>query len=97
MLKTFFASAIVLLLTAVTMNAQQEKIDLTIISKIKDEAFNRSKVMDILFNLTDVSGPRLTGSVNLKNAQEWARKQLEEYGSVNAKLEEWGAFGKAGP
>ena len=94
MLKTFFASAIVLLLTAVTMNAQQEKIDLTIISKIKDEAFNRSKIMDILFNLTDVCGPRLTGSVNLKNAQEWARKQLEEYGSVNAKLEEWGTFGK---
>lgn len=85
---------LLLVLPTVKLKAQQEKVDLVTVTKIKDEAFNRSKVMDNLFNLTDVSGPRLTGSVNLKNAQEWARKQLEDWGMVNAKSESWGGFGK---
>ena len=89
-----FTSAFLVMFLVMNLNAQQEKIDLVTITKIKDEAFNRSKVMDILFNLTDVCGPRLTGSTNLKNAQEWARKQLEDWGMVNAKLEPWGTFGK---
>ena len=77
-----------------SVNAQPEKVDLSVITKIKDEAFNHSKVMDILFNLTDVSGPRLTGSVNLKNSQTYAIQQLEAWGLVNSKPELWGTFGK---
>ena len=92
--KYYICIGLLLVLTTVKLKAQQEKVDLTTISKIKDEAFNHSKVMDILFNLTDVSGPRLTGSANLKNAQEWARRQLDDWGMTNAKLELWGGFGK---
>jgi carboxypeptidase Q len=40
----------------------QEPVDLAVIDRIKDEAFARSEVMDHLRNLTDVHGPRLTGS-----------------------------------
>jgi carboxypeptidase Q len=72
----------------------QEKIDYSLISQLKDEEFNRSQVMDILSNLTDVSGPRLTGSSNLKKAQEYAVKQLTDWGMVNTKSEAWGTFGK---
>jgi carboxypeptidase Q len=72
----------------------QEKIDYSFISQLKDEEFNRSQVMDILSNLTDISGPRLTGSSNLKKAQEYAVKQLTDWGIVNAKTEAWGTFGK---
>lgn len=72
----------------------EEKVDLSIISRIKEEGFDRSKVMETLFNLTDVSGPRLSGSTNLKNAQDWAIKQLTDWGLSNAKSEPWGAFGK---
>lgn len=75
-------------------SAQQEKVDLQVITRIKDEAFNRSKVMDYLFNLTDVIGPRLTGSAGLKNSQDWAIRQLNELGAVNAGAEAWGTFGK---
>ncbi|MEO5571990.1 MAG: M20/M25/M40 family metallo-hydrolase [Bacteroidia bacterium] len=92
--KCYLCIGFLFVLTTVNLKAQNEKVDLSIVSKIKDEAFNRSKVMDILFNLSDVSGPRLTGSANLKNAQELARKQLQDWGMVNANLELWGGFGK---
>jgi len=74
--------------------AQQEKIDMDAIAKIKDEGLKRSQVMDILSYLTDVSGPRLTGSPNIRAAQEWAKGKLTEWGIQNARLEGWGPFGR---
>ena len=50
-----------LLLSAVLLLAAQEPVDLSIVHRIKTEAFENSKVMDHLFYLTDVHGPRLTG------------------------------------
>ncbi len=72
----------------------EEKVDLAAINKIKSEAFNDSKVMDTMFYLTDVYGPRLTGSPNYKAAGDWAVKRLQEYGLVNVKEEKWGPFGR---
>jgi len=72
----------------------QEKVDLDMIYNIKNEGLKNSHVMDIAHHLTDVSGPRLTGSTGLKNASEWAKNQLEEWGLQNAELEKWGEFGK---
>ena len=46
----------------------QEPVDLQAISTIKDEGLQRSKVMDIASYLTDVYGPRLTGSPNIRAA-----------------------------
>ena len=43
------------------------------IAQIRDEGLNRSQVMQTLSYLTDVIGPRLTGSPNLKRANEWTR------------------------
>jgi len=74
--------------------SQTEKLDYQVISKIKDEAFNHSQVMETMFNLTDVSGPRLSGSVNLKNAEQWAQKKLSEWGMENCTIEQWGGFGR---
>lgn len=62
--------------------------------KIKTEGFDRSKVMETLFQLTDVCGPRLTGSTGLMRAEKWAKQQLTDWGLENAKLEPWGSFGK---
>jgi hypothetical protein len=42
----------------------------------------------------DSIGPRLTGSPNMKRANEWTRKQLEDWGLANAHLESWGPFGR---
>ena len=41
---------------------QSDKLDLATIGRIRDEGFNRSQVMDHIFWLADVHGPRLTGS-----------------------------------
>ena len=72
-----------------------EKIDLSVVQEIRHEAFGQnSKVMDSAFYLTDVYGPRLTGSPNIKAAGEWTVKKLSEWGLANAKMEAWGPFGR---
>jgi carboxypeptidase Q len=73
-----------------------EKIDLGVLHRIKTEAFaGRSKVMDTAFYLTDVHGPRLTGSPSAKQAGDWAVKKLGEWGLSNPHMENW-AFAGAG-
>src|SRR6266545_7896679 len=64
------------------------------IAKIRDEGMNRSQVMQTLSYLSDVIGPRLTASPNLKRANEWTRDQLTKWGLQNAHLEPWGPFGR---
>jgi hypothetical protein len=65
-----------------------------VIAKIKDEGMNRSQVMQTLSYMTDVIGPRLTNSPNMKRANEWTRDQLTKWGLQNAHLEAWGPFGR---
>src|SRR5260370_6626941 len=60
----------------------EENVDLAMINRIKSEAFENSKVMDHLFYLTDVHGPRLTGSPNFQDAADCAVKRLTEYGLI---------------
>ena len=64
------------------------------VERIKDEGLNRSQVMQTLSYLTDVIGPRLTNSPNMKRANEWTRDKMAEWGLRNAKLEAWGPFGR---
>ena len=61
--------------------------DLSMMTRIRDEGFHRSQVMDTLFHLTDVIGPRLTGSPQLKEANDWTRQRFESWGLSNAHLE----------
>jgi hypothetical protein len=64
------------------------------IDRIKDEGMNRSQVMKTLSYLSDVIGPRLTNSPNMKRANEWTRDQLTGWGLQNGHLEAWGPFGR---
>jgi len=64
------------------------------IARIKEEGLKRSHVMETLSYLSDVIGPRLTGSPNLKRANEWTRDQMTKWGLQNAHLEAWGPFGR---
>jgi len=70
-----------------------EKIDLDAYQRIRDEGLNHSHVMDFAYALMDGIGPRLTGSPNLKKANEWTRDTLTKIGCENAHLEDWGEFG----
>jgi hypothetical protein len=72
----------------------QEPVDTAMMRKIRNEGLNHSQVMNTAFYLTDVSGPRLSGSPELKHAQDWVVNQLTEWGLKNAKREPWGKFGK---
>jgi carboxypeptidase Q len=65
----------------------QEPVDLGMVNRIREEGLHRSQVMDTAFHLTDVLGPRLTGSPELKAANDWTRQQFESWGLVNAHLE----------
>ena len=62
--------------------------------KIKEQGLQKSKVMDYAFQLTDVSGPRLTNSPGYFRAANWAKNELTKLGLTNAALEPWGDFGK---
>jgi carboxypeptidase Q len=72
----------------------QEKVDTGVTDRIRDAAMNHSQIMEMVGYLTDVIGPRLTGSPNLKRAEEWARDKLRAWGLENAHLEAWGPFGR---
>ena len=79
---------------AVSAQGPQEKFDQDAITKIKDEGMNHSQVMDTLSYITDVPGARLTGSPNIRVAQEWAKQKLAAWGLQNSHLESWGPFGR---
>ena len=87
-------SLLPILILISTILIAQERVDLDIIYKIKQEGLQNSQVMETAFYLTDVSGSRLTGSDGLKRASDWAVNQLSEWGLQNANLEKWGEFGK---
>jgi hypothetical protein len=71
----------------------QEPVDLSVVHRIRDEALQNSKVMDHLFYLTDVYGPRLTNSPGFYGAADWVVKQLGEWG-IPARQEAWGPYGR---
>ncbi len=70
-----------------------EAIDYAAYGRIRIEALSHSHVMEYASALTDGIGPRLTGSPNLKKANEWTRDQFTAMGCSNAHLEDWGEFG----
>jgi hypothetical protein len=73
----------------------QETIDKDIQWRIRREATDNSQIMRTLHFLTDVYGPRLTGSPNLKAAQDWVVTETTRWGLKNAHLEPW-TFGHPG-
>jgi carboxypeptidase Q len=85
-----------LLLGAGPVQAQvaQERVDLAVIERIREEGLSRSQIERIAGHLTDVIGPRLTGSPQMKQANEWTAQQLRTWGLENVVVEPWGEFGR---
>ncbi|HEY2499158.1 MAG TPA: M20/M25/M40 family metallo-hydrolase [Candidatus Angelobacter sp.] len=88
---SFFA---VLAMAAALQCNAQEKVDLDAITRIRYEGFHNSKIMEIASGLMDQIGQRLTGSPNVKKANEWTRDKLKEFGLANSHLESWEPFGR---
>ncbi len=72
----------------------QEKVDLDAVSRIRHEEFQNSKLPELASGLMDSIGERLTGSPNMKRANEWTRDELTSFGLTNSHLEAWGPFGR---
>ncbi len=75
------------------MQPQRENLDYDMYQRIREEAIGHSHVMEYASGLADGIGPRLTGSPNVKRANEWTRDQFTAMGCSNAHLEDWGEFG----
>jgi carboxypeptidase Q len=71
---------------------EEEPVDIDVTTRIIKEAFQRSQVMGLAGILTDVHGPRLTGSPSFMKAGEWAAKTLNEWGLSNVRLQSWGPY-----
>lgn len=71
----------------------KEDLNYAMYQQIREEGLKHSHVMEYASALMDGIGPRLTGSPNLKHANEWTRDQFAAMGCVNAHLEDWGEFG----
>jgi len=72
---------------------EKESLDFAMYQNIREEALAHSHIMEYASGLMDGIGPRLTGSPNLKRANEWTRDQFTAMGCSNAHLEDWGEFG----
>lgn len=66
----------------------------SVLQAIEAEALERGQVMEIARLMTDVYGPRLTGSPQLDRASAWAMDLLDEWGMSNVHLDDWGPFGR---
>jgi hypothetical protein len=76
------------------LTAQTENIDPAVMARIRTEGLQNSKVMDIAFHLTDMSGPRVTNSQGFFRAAGYAKSQLAAWGLSDSRLDPWGDFGK---
>jgi carboxypeptidase Q len=78
--------------------AAQSSVDTAGVSRLLDQAMNRSEVMQNLQYLSDVIGPRLSGSPAMRRANEWTASRFKAYG-VPSKLEgyEFGVTWERGP
>jgi carboxypeptidase Q len=76
--------------------AQTEPLvpDAAVISKLQDEEAQHSHIMEVMGYLTDVYGPRLTNSPNIREAGEYTVKVLNSWGLTNVHEETWGPFGR---
>src|SRR6266536_6469430 len=85
---------LLLILSSLQLALAQEAVDLETITRIRYEGYHNSKVMELASGLMDSIGERLTGSPNMRRANEWTRDQLTAMGLSNAHLEAWGPFGR---
>ena len=87
------AAALLLSPLASAQESGGDKIDTNALTLIKHEAFQRSQVMENLYYMSEVYGPRVNNSRNHRAAAEWAMQQMKAWGMQNVHLEKWGPFG----
>ena len=83
------ACLLCLFLLAATPSPRRLRGSPKYLTQIRAEETNNSKIMWIIHEIADVYGPRVTGTPNLKAADDWAVKTMTSWGLANAHLEPW--------
>jgi carboxypeptidase Q len=95
-IKKFYTGLFLLMFLPFMLTAQKENLDLGMVYKIKQEGSRGTSIEDLAYGLTDLAGPRLTGSTGGARANEWAKKKMEEIGLQNVRIEEARDFTRGG-
>jgi len=88
--------ALILLAVVMPASGQEAAIDLEMLYKIKQEGQRNSDIEELAYIMTDLAGPRLTGSAGMDRGNEIARAKLAEYGLSNVRIEEVSDFNRGG-
>jgi hypothetical protein len=78
-----------LLIVAASVRAQEPPSAEANDRKIIADAKTGSEILANLTHLSDVIGPRLTGSAALKRANDWTAEKMKKYGLTDVRLEAW--------
>ena len=95
-LKNFTASLFMMFILPAILLSQSGNIDLAMMYKIKQEGIKNSQIEKLAHELTDLVGPRLTGSTGYNRGMEWAKNKMEELGFQNVRVEAAGDFDRSG-
>ena len=79
---------------ALSAQVAREAVDLAVVQRIRQEGLEHSHVPELAHHLTEVIGPRLTGSPGMKQANEWTAQTFRDWGLANVQVEPWGQFGR---
>lgn len=71
-----------------SFSATSQTIPLAL-SKINTQGFQQSQVMSLIADLSDVHGPRLTGTNQYYAAAQWAKKTMEDWGMDKVYFEKY--------
>jgi hypothetical protein len=95
-MKRLLSSAVVLSMAVLVAVGQpmSEPVDTAVVSKIKDEGFSRSRVMEYASYLTDVYGPRLTWSPEYRRGADWISGEFKKLGLTNIRYDYFKPVGK---
>ncbi|HCM60806.1 MAG TPA: peptidase M28, partial [Bacteroidales bacterium] len=89
-------AAALLLAFVMPVSSQVTAVDLEMVYKIRQEGQRNSDIETLAYLLTDLAGPRLTGSAGLDRANEIARAKMAEYGFSNVRIEQVSDFSRGG-
>ena len=91
--RSLFSVIIFIIIVTSTLVYAQEPVDYVMVGKMRDEGFSRSQVMELVWYMTDVYGPRLGNSPSYNQAAEWAKNKFQEFGAKNVKLDPYAEIG----
>lgn len=86
--------AVFALPTSGASQVASESVDLDVVAQIRAEGLDRSQIEALAHHITDVIGPRLTGSPGMLAANEWTAATFREWGLSDVAVEAWGEFGR---